>query len=233
MFTYVILNNLPKIPDHFLTKVAEIQKSMTGNFTPERRANLDNFVYKPVNTVVMNPKYRGRVMDIDGKQIPTTYSSRISMGEDFNHWIKDNIYPPGIVPEEVGIAFIPGQQIDGGSSHQGAHVDSTRNYALIYLLDPGGDNVITTWYKEEGQPTYRPRKTDLDQLTVNDYTRLIEIDSVCLPTNCWVLFNARTLHDVANIETLRVSFHIGFDKNIWFDDRMIPEDYGVMSPYAR
>ena len=220
MFTYAILDSLPAVPDKFISDALEFKKQIINknSFAPDLRETL---LEKTLNASVRNPSYRDRVVDINGQKITSTYSTRFSMGDEFNQWVNEIIYPSGVVPMECGITFIPGADIEGGRGHFGAHLDATRNYVLLYFLDLGGDNVKTTWFKQQGKPAFVPKAGDFDPVTVTDYTTLTEIESACFPLNQWVLLNSRVLHEISNIKTIRTSFQIGFNKNIWFNDDMI------------
>lgn len=220
MFTYAILNNLPAVPEKFISSALDARQKIIdqNSFAPEHRQEL---LEKTLNASVRNSSYRDRVVDINGQKVTSTYSTRFSMGNEFNQWINENIYPPGIIPMECGITFIPGSSIKGGRGHFGAHLDATRNYVLLFFLDLGGNNVKTTWYKQHGKPAFIPKVANFDPVAVTDYSELTEIDSACFPLNQWVLLNSRILHEISNIETIRTSFQIGFNKNIWFNDDMI------------
>lgn len=231
MFTYVILDHLPKVPIRFLSTVDEIVEENRSSFDPSRRNDLIDNKHKVQNSIVLTPQYRTRMLEIDGSQIPSTYPMRFSMGKEFNTWINKNIYPPEISPGEWGLTLVPGKKDPGGSGYHGAHLDSSRNYVLMYILDLGGDSVLTSFYKEDNKPFYRMRLVDSDPLTINNYSQLTEIDSACFPSHTWVLLNGRILHGVSNIETTRIAFQIGVEKNIFFNDDIIKHGVVTKSPY--
>ena len=231
MFTYVILDDLPPIPERFLPTVAEICAEAAANLDPSKRDELIDSKHTVQNSIVLTAQYRSRLLKVDGQEIPSTYSMRFSMGDEFNQWVNEHIYPPAISPGEWGLTVVAGAQDPGGSSHHGAHLDSSRNYVLMYLLDLGGSNVITSFYKEDNKPFYRMRLVDSDPLTIDDYSTLTEIDSACFPSNTWVLLNGRILHGVSNIETSRVAVQIGVERNIFFNDDIIKHNIKTKSPY--
>jgi hypothetical protein len=65
-----------------------------------------------------------------------------------------------------------------------------RQYAINYIIDAGGDNVITSIYNSD----------------------LSVLDSKCVPINNWHYFQANNLHDVQNITSKRVSLTVSIKK---------------------
>ena len=91
MFTYVILDNLPAIPEKFLGIVSEIRAEAAASLDPERRDNLIDNKHTVQNSIVLTAQYRTRLLKINGEETPSTYSMRFSMGDEFNQWINKNI----------------------------------------------------------------------------------------------------------------------------------------------
>ena len=84
---------------------------------------------------------------------------------------------------------------------------------MLYLLDSGGPNTETVFYEEEGKPIVRTER----QAVCNDFSKLRVLERVKFPLGKWVLLNAMCLHGVENIDTLRISFQVSINNNIWFD----------------
>lgn len=126
-----------------------------------------------------------------------------SKDDDATTWAKSNI--------DTRIndirAFVALNYQDIAKWSQGPHTDSTRTHTLIYLLDAGGDNVKTVFYKEHGVDNidrglkYRP----------TDYTNLEPIDSVELKVNTWTLLNATVLHSVESLTRARKTIQVAFN----------------------
>lgn len=90
------------------------------------------------------------------------------------------------------------------------HTDFNRKYALNYIIDTGGDNVITSWYKQKGHPIVRKEKKEryqTDSESIN-YRDLEKLDHVKFEQNRWYLMKVNVLHDVQNITSLRKSLTI-------------------------
>jgi hypothetical protein len=205
MFTYVILDNLPQVPEKFEENIQHLLD--TENFSS------DGKVYEG-DSLIQNSAglTKNRELLIHGEKFKSVHSVRFDMGDEWRQWVAENIHP-NIELNMQGVAFTT------GGRYHGAHADATRNYALIYVIDSGGKNVNTVFYQEKNQPLLRPRTLAVDRLTVDDYSLLDEFEKVNFPTKKWVLINTRIIHGVENIEKIRIAYQIGFDKNIWFTDR--------------
>lgn len=96
---------------------------------------------------------------------------------------------------------------DVGRPRCGCHIDRTRNYTLIYLMQSGGPDHMTVFYREHGSDDLiRPPAHRVDH-----YDQLQEIGRCKLPLNTWMLLNARILHSIENISLGRISIQMGFD----------------------
>jgi len=94
-----------------------------------------------------------------------------------------------------------------GLARCGAHIDRTRNYTLMYLLETGGDDHQTVFYQEKGiGELIRPEKYHVD-----NYDDLSIVSVIRLQVNKWNLLQARILHSVENIAQGRRSIQISLD----------------------
>ena len=104
-----------------------------------------------------------------------TYVWSDESNEKINSWGQENIC------SDMYYAF----QLMTGSLP--IHKDNGTKIKLNYLIDTGGDNVVTTFY-------------DDDQTT--------ELASYNIPVNKWHLFKADTYHSVSNITPGQIRFSI-------------------------
>jgi hypothetical protein len=80
------------------------------------------------------------------------------------------------------------------------------------LIDPGGDNVRTVFYREHGHPVERHSAWG-NPTRCDDYNDLVEIDSVKFPVGQWVLLNTGILHGVENITGSRINLTVVFESS--------------------
>lgn len=167
----------PAPPEWLLTQA---RQDRTHNFTKEQGYDIG---------------YTARTLYTNLGAVTNAFNHTFVLNVECLNWAKENIttFAQDIRYTETS----KGQ-------HSGPHIDQTRNYTLIYLLDPGGDCHETVFYFERDQhalirdPGYH----------VDRYDSLNKIGSYKLPINQWTLLNARILHGVENIPNGRKSIQI-------------------------
>jgi hypothetical protein len=143
--------------------------------------------------------------DKDGIAIPNTVVTRHRINPDITEWAKQNISPE---LNYIGLQYCG---VEGGGVSI-PHTDRTRTWSLIWFLDTGGDNVRTVYWQERGfdierPPGYYPKS----------YNDLTELESHVFETNRWVLINAKVIHSIENMTSIRKSIQLGF----WDDSDFI------------
>jgi hypothetical protein len=187
--TYKILYNLPKIPKNYLTELQNLYSDNT----------------KTLYNVYPSADYVGRTLQINDRSIVSTQSNRYKLSTHFTQWIQDNI-----VDDWTECSFSITHANNTSAVH-GAHIDHSRTYLLLYLVEPGGQNATVTWYQEHGYPVFRP---DALGRTVCNYSDLTTIDQFQPPLHTWVVYNVRILHGVENLDSDRIGIQIGLtEKN--------------------
>lgn len=90
------------------------------------------------------------------------------------------------------------------------HSDILRSYAINYMIDLGGNDVWTSWYREKDQPIKRLPKSIEKQSDTGyiNYSNLELLDSVKFEKNKWYIIATDILHDVGKISGLRNSISI-------------------------
>ena len=82
------------------------------------------------------------------------------------------------------------------------HCDRYRRTAINYILQGGGSNVLTDFYKN-----YR-KKSDLSTSENMPYSE-VELDfKIRFPERTWVLFDSQRCHGVENVENVRLIFSL-------------------------
>jgi hypothetical protein len=136
------------------------------------------------------------------------YSARKVKGELFD-WLANNL------PIEINYCVAQQHQPKDMPSTHIVHSDIKRLYSLMYMIDTGGDNVITSWYQEKGKPRFRSKETGEYQSDSGfvGYDNLELLDSKIFEKNKWYLMATDILHDVGNITGFRQSIGISVGLN--------------------
>jgi len=180
MYKVLSLPNLPQVPEHLLKYTREMQEDCM-NHTDQSR----------------NLTYLGdRILTKHGKTFNEGMQRKARVNEDLEPWIKENI-----IADYKDIGYWHGM-----GPCLGPHLDRSRFFLLIYVLEPGGTDVATVFYKARTENV----AIDYDGTRVNDYDQL-EIDEVFyLKPKQWYLFSGKSgLHSVENITGMRISLQIG------------------------
>jgi len=159
--------------------------------------------YNPdLHSLPGHDEYRTRVVKYkDGSPAASTASYRYWISDEFDDWVREHAQQDpkgcGINVFENGILVAP-------------HVDASRLYNIQYVLETGGDEVDTVWYREKGREIERPDLRGNFNLsdTIDDYSRVEEIDRVRIPVGKWISLNVGILHAVENMQSRRVAIHL-------------------------
>jgi len=121
-------------------------------------------------------------MTRNGIQVIPARNLRWTITGQLLHWINQH------VTKKYDMC---GYAITTGSADHLPHCDNSGDYKLLYVVDPGGDNVITSFYETSDDVPcgWRP----------SNYDSLIEIDRFKAKINSWIIINTRIIHGVSNI----------------------------------
>jgi hypothetical protein len=187
-FTYCFLDYLPQVPAELLTDFEQYKNN-------KREVGIVGFVST-------GP---------DGTKYNQTDYQRFNISGKLLEWLQFNITRNAL---DYGAGFtVPPSP---GADHI-KHIDYSRDYSLNYQITTGGDNVLTQFYKEKGQPLYR-KQLAIDvapkDLTTYILSRELElVDSVCVPVGRWVLLNTKAIHEAVNLTSSRIAIQISLDIN--------------------
>lgn len=193
LYTYAYLD-LPNLPQSIIDAAWQALEKNKNN----HEVKVNNWLSRPGYA---DYEYRNFTLK-NGQEVKTIKSHRYSIGEEFDTWVKEHCQ---LDPAPCGVAVY-----DDHSSFFAPHVDISRDYTFVYMLDLGGNNVETTWYRQQGYNLVRPDLKsvfDPDVITKN-FDTLEEVDRIKLPLHKWVCLNASILHAVENIESTRVGIQI-------------------------
>jgi hypothetical protein len=191
-FTHCYLN-LPSLPDSI------INDALASLETREREARINPNLFD----VPGHKEYReSEVKYLDGKKYKGHLAYRYWISEEFDDWVQTHFKQESI---GCGINII---------EHQGPffapHVDANRSFSIHYLLDTGGDDVYTVWWKQKGKDIYRPDLKNNWNVedTIRDYNDIEEIDRVKLKKHSWTCINTDILHSVEGLTRPRIAIQI-------------------------
>jgi hypothetical protein len=180
--------NFPPIPEHIINS---LESSLIDN------------------TVVGDIGYGEKHIKNNKQLVACGYSMGNIVNSELTSWLEENI--PDI-SSRFNILYQTQCSLDNIPSTHIVHTDRLRLTALNYIIDTGGSDVLTSWYKEEGKNLHRLQKTPGSQSDSGavDYKNLQLLESVILEKNHWYIIDTRILHDVDNITSTRKSISISF-----------------------
>lgn len=129
------------------------------------------------------------------KTYVSAFNQAVDLGPDALEWARQTV---GISSSAIRVNFT-----QPGRSLSGPHTDRSRDWVLIYLLQAGGPDHVTVFYRELGHPLIRPRHT-----AVNHYGSLTVLSRLQVPLRRWTLMNTRVLHSIENISQGRYAIQV-------------------------
>lgn len=134
-----------------------------------------------------------------GKKDNAYNYTRWSASTDLKNWLQQNICA------DLSIAGV--QIITGNVA---LHRDK-RRWALNYLLDTGGQNVITSWHRIPGVPDVDPLNPETAARALSATTEILE--SLQVELHRWHLISTEVLHQVTGVEHTRIAVTIGLNND--------------------
>ena len=178
VFLYKQLD-LPKIPRHLVehyTQVTDYSEETVGS--PRTFGYSNPFRWdKGVNISFQNYK----------------------VSTELNAWLKENI-----IDNAIGYSvFYTYATDDTYPTDLIPHIDSFRQFPLIYNLDRGGEDAVTRFYRYKDYPLEHK-----NGLSLKSYDGLTEIESFQGPLESWYLINAHVVHSVGPLTRPRIGIHL-------------------------
>lgn len=185
MFTWLPMPHLPHPPEHFIQRA----------HTLANQHDLPDILAWTVN-----PTYSTRSVTKNKEIKVSRYQQSRDMGSDWTDWVRVNLIDDFI---ETGLRV----SVPVSDTH-GAHTDPMRKWKLYYLLERGGGDAVTKFYREQGQPLVRDQSDD--NVSCNNMDTLEELESVQWPMNQWILLNTMVIHSVESVPNIRYNLTVGF-----------------------
>ena len=185
---YRYLDHLPPPPEELMGDLSRFYKNTT-------------FIHRAEN--VTNPREVKYNVDLPNGPNPREFYN-FNIDDELGDWLRENIMPDANT-YAVGL-YGP---FDDVNNDRPIHIDWSRDYVLMYLTEPGGERVETSWYKSAS----RPLVLDKDCKDIFRPDELTEIERVCFESHRWVVFNVKIIHYVSGLTGLRQSIQLGFHQN--------------------
>jgi hypothetical protein len=187
MFTWMPIEGLPHPPQHFIDRAITI-----ANEGKEKHKNITTGYYPGGAETHVD-----RTVVLEGEEYSSRYQVGYEIGEDFDQWVRDHIV------EDFVNATV--RRSEGKSPLHGAHIDNSRRWAIWYMIERGGEDSRTRFYKLPGHETEWP----LEHRVFNNMDDLVEFDAVKWPMNQWFVINTSIIHAITDVHGPRTSIQIG------------------------
>lgn len=193
IWTYKLLPDLPAPPQRFLDEIDldwQPDTDTTKQYSAGNNQALGEFLATaPVRN---NINWYGRLHQ------GVTHRRR-PLGSDWETWVRENISNDF---NDTGISYADGA-LDRPTS--AAHTDGSRDFSLIWSVDPGGPQAELALWRAKDHPVLWDR-----HVCFTDTCDLINL--AILPGNpgCWYLVNSKILHSVENLVRNRVGLQVSF-----------------------
>ena len=152
------------------------------------------------NKISLSNGYSDRMVIKDSIAYPSRFQKRYVLGSDAEQWISQLTSNQASWPT-VSIN-------EGSSRYHGPHVDAGRNYALTYMIDTGGKNVLTSWWVKLGNPAVIDDNKKDSRFTCDYDDQLFLLHQIKMQPGRWYLYNTKIIHSVENCEEIRVSLQM-------------------------
>ncbi len=137
-----------------------------------------------------------------GIALEATYA-RWAINEQLIAWLQKNI------SQVVDVRIVGLQRMTWDNEAEirsvKPHCD-IRQWAVNYIIEPGGPAVTTTFYKELGQPLLREPGT-----RISPTAELEIVESRVIEPRRWHILNTNVLHGVEHVQTQRQAITIGLN----------------------
>jgi len=209
---------------HDYFKILDVPK-LPNDLQQELQVAIDNAKEndQDLGWVGKDKTFDTRTVTRDGKTMRSCRVHHNPLPKSIDKWLKENV-----LSEYLYSSLAVTHPV---SDTHGMHCGRTRRYLIMYLVETGGDNVITRGFEEEGYPRERINELDI-QISNYDDHKLKQIDEIHIQPGDWVVIGAKTLHDVIGIEGYRVAVHIGIDSNFDLENWEYTDEEGMMKQYS-
>lgn len=132
------------------------------------------------------------------KPMTSNKNARHIFDDEITQWMLENI-ADNFNTKNSGWMYFDEEQLP--------HTDLTREWALLYNVYTGGDNVELCFWQEPGQPVHR---TD-GYKTWDNTDGLNLLECIKGPFHCWYLMHTTAIHSVRGMSSSRLNLQLSFD----------------------
>jgi hypothetical protein len=159
------------------------------------------------------PKKAPAIIQRDGLIIENAIYSRWALAKEYHIWMFENI-PELYKAANPSLGFqsiVPPRE--GITSLVHPHTDalSKGTFSIMYLISPGGDNVETVFWKENGKELKRDPWSHCW-----DMNKLTEAGKAVFKKGTWNIFRTDILHSVQNVTSSRIALTVAFTEEELF-----------------
>jgi len=146
-----------------------------------------------------NQSFTERQLIRDGEVLQNAFNRSLYLDQESLDWARKNI-GPDVIDMRIVITEV-------GALHKGPHIDVTRKYSGLFLLEPGGRGHLTCFYRSRatGEMTGKPGDH------IDDFSQVETVCCVRVPERSWAMINAHVLHGVENIPGGRIALQFSAD----------------------
>jgi hypothetical protein len=184
-------------------KLPDIPKDLVGKLTEaSKKLPLSDSSYKWMT------EYHENSVQV----VYQTHKSLSSIGESGLQTQLEDLYFPYFKQDFTILLGIIKNSNNSGYASCPPHCDSVRMSAINYVVQSGGSNVITKFYKKVRQGSIF---FDSENIKYGDAEVHSEIK---IPEHKWHCFNPHIYHSVENVETSRILLSLFLDDNPFYSD---------------
>jgi len=179
---------------------------------PTLPTNLRNGIENAIVGDHMQAISNKKILQIDKTEVNDAVYKRWPLENQYIDYVKEII--PEFNQTNFNIGFQSIKNYSNELSQLHPHTDGKVRgpFCISFILNTGGSNVETLWWKEFGNDLIRSPWSH-----VWDLNLLERQDSIIFPENNWNIMRTDIIHSVHNIKTNRLSFTIGFfDEKIYY-----------------
>lgn len=188
-WTYILLPDLPAPPTSLLDQI-------DLNLQPKQN-NTGYLQTEPLT-------------DWNGYTGPAALNVRVLFNDQYTQWLQQNITAEF---ENASLNYVTGPpQIKTTAPHR----DFTRDYVLLFNIEPGGPDAELQFWQQTGHLVEREPGA-----ACGSRSQLNLIDFVKGPTQCWCLTNATVLHSTDYLIKPRINLQVSFRKGNAFAENII------------